>query len=47
MGTNRYKVLLVDDDLVQIDLARRAAAEACPEINLIAVAGGDASAGLV
>ena len=42
MCTNRYNVLLVDDDLVQIDLARRAAAEACPEINLTVVAGGDA-----
>ncbi len=41
MDTNRYNMLLVDDDLVQIDLARRAAAETCPEINLTAVAGGD------
>ncbi len=35
-------VLLVDDDLIQTDLARRAAAECCPEINLIVVGGGDA-----
>lgn len=42
MDTGRYNVLLVDDDLVQIDLARRAAAESCPEINLTAVGGGDA-----
>ena len=42
MDTNRYNVLLVDDDLVQIDLARRAAAETCPEIELTVVAGGDA-----
>lgn len=41
MGTNRYKVLLVDDDLVQIDLARRAVAEFCPDIELTTVAGGD------
>ena len=42
MDTGRYNVLLVDDDLVQIDLARRAAAESCPEINLTAVGGGEA-----
>ena len=42
MDTIRYNVLLVDDDIVQVDLARRAA-EACPEINLTAVAGGDAA----
>ena len=42
METIRYNVLLVDDDIVQVDLARRAA-EACPEINLTAVAGGDAA----
>lgn len=39
MDTNRYNVLLVDDDLVQIDLARRAVAESCPDIELTAVAG--------
>jgi CheY-like chemotaxis protein len=39
VDTNRYNVLLVDDDLVQIELARRAAAEACPEIDLTVVAG--------
>ena len=42
MDTGRYNVLLVDDDLVQIDLARRAAAESCPEISLTAVGGGEA-----
>jgi two-component system response regulator len=44
VDTNRYNynVLLVDDDLVQIDLARRAAAVTCPEINLTVLAGGDA-----
>src|SRR5450759_2767218 len=42
VDTGRYNVLLVDDDLVQIDLARRAAAESCPEINLTAVGGGEA-----
>ncbi len=41
MNANCYNVLLVDDDLVQVDLARRAAAECCPEINLTAVGGGD------
>jgi two-component system response regulator len=38
----RYIVLLVDDDLAQIDLARFAASETYPEIELTAVAGGDA-----
>lgn len=42
MDAGRYNVLLVDDDLVQIDLVRRAAAEFCPEINLTAVGGGEA-----
>jgi two-component system, response regulator len=42
VDTGRYNVLLVDDDLVQIGLARRAAAESCPEINLTAVGGGEA-----
>ena len=42
MDTSRYNVLLVDDDLVQIELARRAAAESCPEINLTAMGSGDA-----
>jgi two-component system, response regulator len=42
VDTGRYNVLLVDDDLVQIDLARRAAAESCPEISLTAVGGGEA-----
>jgi len=34
-------VLLVDDDLVQVDMARRAVAEYCPDIELTTVAGGD------
>ena len=42
MDTGRYKVLLIDDDLSQIDLARHATAESCPEIDLIAMGGGDA-----
>jgi two-component system, response regulator len=42
VDADRYNVLLVDDDLVQIGLARRAAAESCPEINLTAVGGGEA-----
>jgi two-component system, response regulator len=42
VDTGRYNVLLIDDDLAQIDLARRAAAESCPEIILTAVGGGDA-----
>lgn len=41
MDTGRCNVLLVDDDSVQISLARRAAAESCPEIELTVV-GGDA-----
>jgi two-component system response regulator len=43
MDINRYNVLLVDGDFVQVDLAQRAAAQICPEINLTAVAGGDAA----
>ncbi len=39
MDNGRYNVLLVDDVLVQFDLARLAAAETCPEIDLTAVAG--------
>jgi two-component system, response regulator len=42
VDAGRYNVLLVDDDLVQIDLARRAAAESCPEINITSVGGGEA-----
>jgi two-component system response regulator len=41
VDTGRYNVLLVDDDVVQIDLARRGAAESCPEI-MLTVVGGDA-----
>jgi CheY-like chemotaxis protein len=42
VDTARYNVLLVDDDIVQIDLARSAAAELFPEIELTGVPGGDA-----
>lgn len=42
METTRYNVLLVEDDLSAIDLARRAAADCCPEINLTVVGSGDA-----
>ena len=42
MDTGRYNVLLVDDDVVQIDLARRGAAESCPGIILTTVGSGDA-----
>ena len=42
MDTDRFSVLLVDDDLVQIDLARHVVSEICPEIELATVAGGDA-----
>jgi two-component system response regulator len=42
MDTGRYKVLLIDDDVSQIDLANRAATVSRPEIDLIAVGGGDA-----
>lgn len=42
MNTGRYSVLLVEDDLLTTDLARRAAAESCPEIDLTVVGGGDA-----
>lgn len=42
MSTGRYRVLLVEDDLPSADLARRAAAEFCPEADLTVVGGGDA-----
>jgi CheY-like chemotaxis protein len=42
VGTNRYCVLLVDDDLVQIDMVRQAVVESCLDIELNTVAGGDA-----
>ena len=42
MNTGRYSVLLVEDDLLTTDLARRAAAESCPEIDLTVVGSGDA-----
>ena len=43
INKNSYNVLLVDDDLHQVDLARRAVADCCPEINLTAVGGGEAA----
>jgi two-component system response regulator len=43
MNSNCYNILLVDDDLVQIDLTRRAAVEFSPEIMVTAVSGGDAT----
>ena len=43
MSSNCYNVLLVDDDWVQVDLSRRAAAEFSSEIILTAVGGGDAA----
>jgi two-component system, response regulator len=42
VDTNRYYILLIDDDLVQIEMARRAVVESCLDIELAAVAGGDA-----
>jgi two-component system response regulator len=42
MDTERYNVLLVDDDQAQVELARCAVAESCPEIELTIVGGGDA-----
>jgi len=42
VSISRYSVLLVEDDLPSADLARRAAAEFCPEIDLIVVGGGNA-----
>ncbi len=39
---DNYSIMLVEDDLVAIDLARRAAAESCPEVDLIMVAGSEA-----
>ncbi|MDD2915015.1 MAG: response regulator [Gallionella sp.] len=42
METTRYNVLLVEDDLPSIELARRAVAESFPEVDLTVVGGGDA-----
>lgn len=42
MDINRYIILMIDDDLVQIEMARRAVVESCLDIELAAVAGGDA-----
>jgi len=41
LNIGRYSVLLVEDDPVTADLARRAAVECCPGIGLVVVAGGD------
>ena len=43
MNSNCYNVLLVDEDLAQIDLTRRAAVEFSSEILVTAVSGGDAA----
>jgi two-component system response regulator len=43
MNSNCYNILLVDDDLVQIDLTRRAAVEFSSGITVTAVSGGDAA----
>lgn len=42
VDTSRYNIMLVDDDPVQIELARSAVAASCPEIDLTVVGGGDA-----
>ena len=42
METARYNVLLVEDDLPSIELARRAVAESFPQVDLTVVGGGDA-----
>ncbi|HTN94133.1 MAG TPA: response regulator [Gallionella sp.] len=42
MDAARFNILLVDDDPAQIDLARNAATEFSADIELTAVAGGDA-----
>ena len=42
MNPTRYTVLLVEDDALAIELARLAAAEYCPEFDLVAVGEGDA-----
>ena len=42
MNVSRYSVLLVEDDVPSADLARRAAVECCPEIDLTVVDGGGA-----
>ena len=42
MNVSRYSVLLVEDDVPSADLARRAAVECCPEIDLTVVGGGGA-----
>jgi two-component system, response regulator len=42
VNVSRYCVLLVEDDVPSADLARRAAVECCPKIDLIVVGGGDA-----
>ena len=42
VNKTRYNVLLVNDDLFEIDLARRAAVESRSKINLTVAKGGDA-----
>ena len=42
MSATRYKVLLVEDDVSAVDLARRAVVESRLEIDLTVVVGGDA-----
>ena len=43
MSTGRYSVLLVEDDLPTIELARSAVTGSCPGINLTVIGGGDAA----
>lgn len=42
MSTDRYSVLLVEDDLLATDLAHQAAVDCSLEVNLTVVGGGDA-----
>lgn len=42
MSASRYSVLLVEDDAGAVELAQLAAAECCPEIDLVVVSAGDA-----
>jgi len=42
VNVSRYSVLLVEDDVPSADLARCAASEFCPEVDLTVVGGGDA-----
>ena len=45
MNTAGHKVLLIEDDLPTIDLARRAAVESFPELELTVLEGADAALG--